>query len=215
MTINKFRVFTLGNIFRAKGRVMKNCEALIQEEKARPCPVCESANVKFTFEAQEFLYGVGEDEVELTADVHIGTCTECDFQFTGESAEIARHEAVCRHHKVMTPREIRTCRESYGLSRTAFAALTRLGSASLARWETGQLIQNAANDSLLFLMKFPENLERLKHRFSPDADKQMARAKEIQCANDPATPKFQTFKTVSSELAERAADFELNPPSVQ
>lgn len=194
---------------------MKNCEALVREEKARPCPACESANVKFTFETQEFLYGVGEDEVQLTADVHVGTCTECDFQFTGESAEIARHESVCRHHKVMTPNEIRTCRVSYGLSRTAFAALTRLGSASLARWETGQLIQNAANDSLLFLTNFPENLARLKHRFSPDAGKQMARAKEIQRANDPATPKFQTFKTVSSELAERAAGFELNPASVQ
>lgn len=194
---------------------MKNWEALVREEKARPCPVCESADVKFTFEAQDFLYGVGEDEVELTADVHVGTCTECGFQFTGETAESARHEAVCRHHEVMTPNEIRTCRESYGLSRTAFTALTRLGSASLARWETGQLIQNAANDSLLFLMKFPENLARLKHRFSPDANKQMARAKEIQCANDPATPKFQTFKTVSSELAERAARFELNPASVQ
>lgn len=194
---------------------MKNCEALVREEKARPCPVCESANVKFTCEAQEFLYGVGEDEVELTADVYVGTCTDCGFQFTGETAERARHEAVCRHHKVMTPNEVRTCRESYGLSRTAFAALTRLGSASLARWETGQLIQNAANDSLLFLLKFPENLARLKHRFSPDADKQMARAKEIQCAADPATPQFQTFETVSSELAKRAAGFELNPTSVQ
>lgn len=194
---------------------MKNCEALVQEEKARPCPVCESANVKFTFEAQELLYDVGKDAVKLTAEVHVGTCTECGFQFTGESAEIARHESVCRHHKVMTPNEIRTCRESYGLKRAAFATLTRLGSASLARWETGQLIQNAANDSLLFLMKFPENLARLKHRFSPDANKQMARAKEIQCANNPATPKFQTVKTVSSELAKRAAGFELNPTSVQ
>ncbi len=194
---------------------MKNCGALVQEEKARLCPVCESANVKFAFEAQNFLYGVGENEVVLTADVHVGTCAEGGFQFTGETAERARHEAVCRHHKVITPNEIRTCRESYGLSRTAFAALTRLGSASLARWETGQLIQNAANDSLLFLMNFPENLARLKHRFSPDADKQMARAKEIQCANDPAAPKFQTFKNVSSELAKRAASFELNPTSVQ
>ena len=194
---------------------MKNWKALIQEEKAQPCPVCESANVKFTFEAQEFLYGVGENETQLTADVHVGTCPECGFQFTGGSAETARHEAVCRHNKVMTPSEIRTCRESYGLSRTAFAALTRLGSASLARWETGQLIQNAANDSLLFLMKFPENLARLRHRFSPEADKQMARAKEIQRAADLAIPQFQTFEAVSSELAKRAAGFELNPASLQ
>jgi hypothetical protein len=35
------------------------------------------------------------------------------------------------------------------MTRAAFAELTRLGDASLARWEKGLLIQNPANDQLL------------------------------------------------------------------
>lgn len=194
---------------------MRDYRKLFDREKTLGCPVCESDNVNFEMETQEFLYDVDKDAVQLAAEVHVGKCSDCGFEFTGESAEIARHEAVCRHLKVTSPCEIWQLRKSYGLSRAEFAALTRLGTASLARWETGQLIQNAAYDSLLFLLKFPDNLERLRHRFSRDAKKQMARANEIRCANDPADPRFRTFETASPDMVKRAAQFELNPTSIQ
>ena len=75
-----------------------------------------------------------------------------------------RHEAVCRHLGVLTPKEIIAIRKSYGMSRAVFARLTGIGEASLARWENGLLIQSPAYDRFLFLLTFPENLERLKSR---------------------------------------------------
>jgi len=55
-------------------------------------------------------------------------------------------------------------RKRYNLTRAEFASLTRFGEASLARWETGQLIQNAANDQLLYLLSIESNVERLQKR---------------------------------------------------
>ena len=60
------------------------------------------------------------------------------------------------------------------MTRAAFAEMTRLGEASLARWEKGLLIQNPANDQLLYLLRFPENVERLRAR--PAAGDVAARA---------------------------------------
>ena len=115
-------------------------------------------------ELDEFEYGAGESAVVLTANVIVFACADCDFEFTGPSAEVARHEAVCRHLGVMTPAEIRDLRGRYGLSRLAFASITRLGAASIARWEAGSLLQNRAYDSLLYLLCFEDNLRRLRNR---------------------------------------------------
>jgi len=71
---------------------------------------------------------------------------------------------VCRHLGVMTPRDVEAVRTRLRMTRAAFADLTRLGEASLARWEKGLLIQNPANDQLLYLLLFPENVERLRSR---------------------------------------------------
>jgi DNA-binding transcriptional regulator YiaG len=65
----------------------------------------------------------------------------------------------------MTPAEVRAVRQKAGsLSRAEFARITRLGEATIGRWERGELIQNAANDQLLYLLTFPENVVRLRDR---------------------------------------------------
>ncbi len=128
------------------------------------CPNCESNNVNTTVEHETFVYGEGSSAAQLTARVPVRTCTNCGFQFTDGEAEEARHDAVCRHLRVLTPKEILELRKRYNMSRAEFAELTRLGEASLARWENGQLIQNAANDQLLFLLTVPSNMELLKRR---------------------------------------------------
>ncbi len=128
------------------------------------CPNCESNNVKTSVEEDAFTYGEGSSAVQLTAAVPVRSCTNCGFQFTDGEAEEARHDAVCRHLRVLAPREILELRKRYNMSRAEFAELTRLGEASLARWENGQLIQNAANDQLLFLLTVPSNVELLRRR---------------------------------------------------
>jgi len=139
----------------------------IAEFPSRPalrCPNCQRDAVDATVEPQTFTYGQGDSAAQLTAYVPVRSCTHCGFQFTDSEAEDARHEAVCRHLRVLTPKEILGLRKSYNMSRAEFAQLTRLGEASLARWESGQLIQNAANDQLLFLLTVPSNVELLERR---------------------------------------------------
>ncbi len=128
------------------------------------CPNCEGTEFSVERREQKFLYGREGEASELTAEVPVHQCKSCGFEFTGEEAEEARHEAVCRYLRVMTPREILALRKKYEMTRTEFGELSRLGTASLARWETGVLIQNGANDQLLYLLQFEENVALLNDR---------------------------------------------------
>ena len=119
----------------------------------------------------KFEYGTGAKVVELVALVPLRVCAECAFEFTDSEAEDLRHEAVCHHLGLMTPTDIRGLRNRYGLTRAQFAEKTRIGEASLARWETGELFQTAANDNYLFLLTFPDNLELLDGRYEGEHPK--------------------------------------------
>ncbi len=111
---------------------------------------------------QEFPWGVDKDAAILSADVPVHRCEECRFEFTGEEAELARHDAVCRYLGVLSPRELRAIREAYSVSRAEFSRITQIGEASLARWESGSLIQNKALDCYLRLLMIPENFTRCR-----------------------------------------------------
>jgi len=101
----------------------------------------------------------------LSARIPVRRCEECGNQFLDAEAEDLMHEAVCRHLGVMTSSEVRAIRRQSGrLSRAEFARITRLGEATIGRWERGELIQNAAYDQLLYLLTFPENLVRIRER---------------------------------------------------
>ena len=126
------------------------------------CPECGSTRVSTRLERQRFPYGEGSEAVELEAVVPVTKCSECGFEYLDDSAEAIRHEAVCRHLGVLNPDEIRRIREEYGFSRAEFSRLTRLGEATLNRWENGILVQNQAYDRFLRLLRFPENVRRLQ-----------------------------------------------------
>jgi DNA-binding transcriptional regulator YiaG len=125
------------------------------------CPDCASDNLDVITKAQDFEYGLSKDRSVLTAIVPVLRCQQCDFEFTDYRAEIARHDAVCRHLGILTPGEITGIREEMELSRVEFAELGGFGIASLQRWETGALVQNAANDRLIYLLQFTANRQRL------------------------------------------------------
>lgn len=128
------------------------------------CPSCGGSNVSSTKEVEQFRYGDKENAPTLTALVSVYHCPSCDFSFTTEEASELRQEAVCRYLGVFTPHEVRKVRERYGLTQSDFADLSRIGKASLARWESGVLVQNQANDNYLYLLSFLDNVERLKDR---------------------------------------------------
>ena len=129
------------------------------------CPSC-GHNVVQTAEIEhKFPYRQGDQIVELCATIPLRRCLECGFEFLDSEAEVIQHNAVCRHLGVMTPDEVRAVRQRSGATlRGEFARITRLGEATIGRWERGELIQNAANDQLLHLLTFPENVVRLRDR---------------------------------------------------
>jgi DNA-binding transcriptional regulator YiaG len=128
------------------------------------CPNCAENRFDTESREQRFLYGKPGEAIELVANVPVHICRACKFEFTSEEAEEPRHEAVCQHLGVLSPRRITDLRRLYDMSRAEFAELSRVGTASLARWEAGILIQNPANDQLLYLLHFEDNVERLRNR---------------------------------------------------
>lgn len=70
-------------------------------------------------------------------------------------------ERSARTDDRLTEAEIVQIRKRWGLSREKFAKLTGIGEASLARWEGGYLVQNAAMDNYLRLLDHQENIQRL------------------------------------------------------
>lgn len=125
------------------------------------CANCGSANVSTSMETDRFTHGDGDDAAELAVVVPVRTCSDCGTQFTDEEAERLRHEAVCQRVGVLTPREVRDIRAQYRMSRAEFANVTRLGEATIARWESGATLPTAAYDQYLRLLRSPENLARL------------------------------------------------------
>lgn len=130
-------------------------KVVFHRKEGEQCPECDGNNVREMEKEQAFSYGTGERAVELTARMPVFECQDCGFTFTDYRADKARQEAICRHEGIFTPSELVTVRMRADMSRAAFAAAGRFGTASLARWETGALPQNGANDQLIYLMQFP------------------------------------------------------------
>lgn len=127
------------------------------------CPECDSNRFELDTQTQTFSYGPVGSQVQLEAAVPVWKCLNCGFEFTDESGEIARHDAVCRHLGVLSPRDIVHLREVLKISQAELAAITGFGEASIKRWEAGLVIQNTANDNLLRLMDDPRVVMRLRN----------------------------------------------------
>ncbi len=133
-------------------------------EHALECPECGCTDIETTEREDTFQYGGREKPFTVTAHIPVHACRKCTFAFIDGDAETLRHEAACRQLGVMSPSEIVSIRDGYGMTQSAFADLTRLGVATLSRWERGVVIQNEAYDRFLYLLQFPENMERLRQR---------------------------------------------------
>jgi putative zinc finger/helix-turn-helix YgiT family protein len=118
----------------------------------RTCDECGERTVRVSFHEQRFEYGDGANAVELSARVPVWECGHCGHAYTDGDAEDCRHEAVCRHLGVLSPKQIRAIRQKYNMSQAEFAKVTGCGLASVKRWETGALIQNLSADRLLRLI---------------------------------------------------------------
>ncbi len=128
------------------------------------CADCgEAALVKKSID-YTFPYGSGVSATKITTRLPVIQCQKCGSELLDDEAQVLQHEAVCRHLGVLTPREIVSIRKSLHLTRQEFARLTRIGEATVARWESGTLIQNAGYDGYLYLLMDAQNVQRLRRR---------------------------------------------------
>ena len=137
----------------------------VSDEGVQDEPTCFECDAPADTKWQEhtFPYGLDDSAVELTVSLPVRICSSCGFEFLDHEAEILKHEAVCAHLGVLSPKEILGIREAYDLSRNEFAQATRLGEATLNRWENGIKIQTLANDRYLRLLSQPGNMQWLKN----------------------------------------------------
>ena len=139
----------------------KDSTQVCDKAASPPCPQCDGT-VETIPHQHTFRYGSGSSAADIEVTLPVRRCATCDFEFLDEEGHRLKHDALCRHLGVLTPGEILRIRERHGLSRAAFARVTKLGEASLARWETGRVIQTQANDCYLRLLDQPDAIARLR-----------------------------------------------------
>lgn len=161
----------------------------------RTCGECGHP-VRTYWHEHSFRYGLSGSGVDLAVRLPVRRCEQCDFDYLDEEGERLKHEAACRHLGVLSPAEVRRIRKRHGLSRQAFAKLSGIGEASLARWENGIKIQTLAYDRYLRFLAQPEGLAKLQQITSASH------------ADDPAPSMFRMIE-VSEALLQRAASFSL------
>ena len=133
----------------------------LESAETRVCSSCGYNGATVRYENESFPYGEGQNQIMLGARVPVIHCEQCGLDLTDEAAEEIRHAEICRHLGRLAPREVRKIREQYGLSQQEWAERTKLGLASVKRWETGSLIQSEAMDCYLRLLTNPLNLARV------------------------------------------------------
>lgn len=130
----------------------------------RFCPSCRRKR-KISVIGKEETYDVFGEPVTIFA--HVTTCSVCGEEILSiphDDDNLRRAYAVYRgRHHFLTPEEIRSMREGYGLSQRQFSRLLGLDEKSVERYERGALQSNPVN-LLLFLVQNPENFAALKKR---------------------------------------------------
>jgi len=164
------------------------------------CGECGSERIKTSREVYKFPYGVGTDTVELSCEVPVRKCADCGFSFIDGDAEDICHKEVCKHLGVMTPSQIKALRGLYELTQAKFSEITKLGEATLSRWERGVVIQNQAYDNYLYLLGFKENLQMIRERgespeqMGPDVERvERPRFREL-VVNEKVVQRQDSFK---------------------
>ena len=124
------------------------------------CPDCNGV-AKTEWRASTHLYGAGDSAVEIAVALPVRLCRACGFEFIDEEGEGLKHDALCRHLGVLSPKEVRRIRTRHGMSRAEFAAVTGLGEATIGRWERGAGIQSHANARYLRMLGQRDGISRL------------------------------------------------------
>lgn len=168
------------------------------------CPDCDRV-AKTVRHRHVFRYGQGESAAEIEVELPVRVCGGCGFEFVDEEGERLKHEAVCTHLGVLSPREVRDIRKRHDMTRAEFAAMTGLGEATLGRWETGVGIQSYANDRYLRLLAQTDGMSRLSSLL-----RSMRSTDEVRAAGQSGElrSRFRLLQ-VTGEVRQAQSSFEL------
>ena len=125
------------------------------------CPDCgEYTKVKLDKEKE--VYNVRGEPIEVEAELAI--CQDCgskifDEERDSQNLEIA-YSRYREKHGLLSPDEIRTAREKYGLSQRALSRLLGWGEITIHRYESGA-IQDNVHNSTLRLIEDPRNMQKI------------------------------------------------------
>lgn len=125
------------------------------------CARCEKEIAPESLKGQEVIVIRKEP---ITIDVEYYKCPECGEEFlTPSSAKDPfrmAYETYRDKHKMLQPDQIKNWRRKYRLTQDQVAKLLGIGVATLSRYESGKL-QDEAHDTMLRLAMEPTNLQRL------------------------------------------------------
>lgn len=82
-------------------------------------------------------------------DLAVLKCTHCGAIVLDDSADERLTEALRAEIGLLTPDEIRSRRESLGLTQKEFANFLQIAESTLSRWETGAQMQQRCMDRFL------------------------------------------------------------------
>jgi putative zinc finger/helix-turn-helix YgiT family protein len=101
---------------------------------------------------------------EITAEIWVVKCGTCGTVQPDPSPNadpmLEFYGEYRKKYALLTPEEIRSIRESYGMSAEAFSAVLGMSAATIYRYEGGAL-QDATHNSLLVLCKYSWNMKTL------------------------------------------------------
>lgn len=113
------------------------------------CEFCGQPHARLSEAALEFPYGIGDDKVMLTAVVPVWKCSDCGESYTAEGAERRQNIEISAYLGRMRPTEIKRLRERAELNQREFADAIGVGSATLKRWELGEVVPSKNLNRLL------------------------------------------------------------------
>ena len=126
------------------------------------CPQCKQVTEATLLSRKEHLPVLGEP-VEYTARVY--TCGTCKEEFTTPALEEQNFKRACdlyrKKHNLVTAKEIKAIRETYGMSQRCFGRFLGWGEITIHRYESGAIQDIVHNETLLLLKGSPENMRTI------------------------------------------------------
>jgi putative zinc finger/helix-turn-helix YgiT family protein len=125
------------------------------------CPVCDETDKLEKTKGTQKISVRGDN---ISIEVEYYKCSGCGEKFLAPGLQNDPFEKAYRlyrrKNRMLQPEEIRDFRRRYNLTQGELANLLGLGGATISRYETGK-IQDEAHDTLLRLALDPENLYKL------------------------------------------------------